>query len=165
MKSPRNLTGQKFGMLTCIEPGPRVYGNRTTWVCLCDCGNTCTKQTEHLKSALHCGCGFKKGNNFKHGHTVGQKPSKTYQCWCAMKRRCYNPACEDYENYGMKGVRVCDDWHTFENFLRDMGEAPEGLSIDRIDPFGNYEPGNCRWATVEQQAQNKRIHHTYILEN
>jgi len=60
----------------------------------------------------------------------------------------------------MKGVRVCDDWHIFENFLKDMGEAPEGLSIDRIDPFGNYERSNCRWATVEQQARNKRIHHS-----
>jgi len=91
-----------------------------------------------------------------HGHTRnGETP--TYYIWCAMQRRCFNANTKDYPNYGGRGITVCDRWRQFENFLADMGERPQGLSIDRFpNNDGNYEPGNVRWATPKEQANNRR---------
>lgn len=91
-----------------------------------------------------------------HGHTRGGDPSGAYRSWVAMRARCRNPNAESYERYGGAGVTVCDRWERFENFLADMGERPEGRSVDRIDSNGNYEPSNCRWATAQEQSQNRR---------
>ena len=86
---------------------------------------------------------------------------KTYACWQGMKQRCYNKNCCNYNSYGGRGIIVCDRWmHSFENFLADMGKKPEGMSIDRINNDGNYEPSNCRWTTVKVQQSNRRkCHH------
>lgn len=93
-----------------------------------------------------------------HGHTSNGRISSTYAAWYAMKGRCYNPRCAGFKNYGGRGIKVCDRWlNSFESFLADMGEKPSPeLSLDRINNNGNYEPGNCRWATSSQQARNKR---------
>ena len=80
----------------------------------------------------------------------------TYRSWCDMIQRCTNPRRDNYERYGGRGITVCERWMTFANFLADMGERPDGTSIDRIDNYRGYEPGNCRWATAIEQAQNKR---------
>jgi len=83
--------------------------------------------------------------------------TSTYVIWAGMKQRCMNPKAPGYKWYGALGVKVCDEWLIFENFLEDMGERPEGMSLDRIDSTKNYCKDNCRWATAKQQIRNRRV--------
>ena len=87
-------------------------------------------------------------------YSHGLSGTRAYSTWRTMVYRCTSPKSPNYAYYGGRGIRVCDRWQTFENFYADMGERPEGLSIDRIDNDGNYEPGNCRWATRNRQQRN-----------
>jgi len=86
----------------------------------------------------------------------GMWESRTYQVWANMKTRCLNPRHRDYHKYGGRGITVCERWLNFQNFLADMGEQPKGLTIERINNHGNYEPQNCKWATYKEQSQNQR---------
>lgn len=92
----------------------------------------------------------------QHGHSKEKITSLTYNSWAGMLARCQNPRHKQFAEYGGRGITVCARWQKFENFLADMGERPCGLSIDRRDNSGNYEPGNCRWATPKQQSNNRR---------
>ncbi len=93
----------------------------------------------------------------------GMRRTRIYRIWSAMKNRCFNPKNKDYPRYGGRGIAVCERWLKFENFLADMGERPLSMSIDRIDNDGNYEPGNCRWATRMEQQNNQRKNRFFVL--
>lgn len=106
-----------------------------------------------------------RGPNFQHGHMTDQAhATPTYNTWKAMKKRCGNTNHDSYRYYGGRGIKVCDRWLTFANFLADMGIRPDGMTIDRINPDGNYEPSNCRWATAEQQNANQNPYKNWKLD-
>lgn len=94
--------------------------------------------------------------NRKHLHTEGKRRTRTYTTWVQMRYRSRNPKSPDYPEYGGRGIKVCAHWDSFENFLADMGERPPGMEIDRRDGAGDYEPGNCRWATPSENSDNRR---------
>lgn len=157
-----DLTGQKFGRLIVAKRMDNDKHKNSRWLCRCKCGKNkvvlgCNLKNGRTKS---CGCLFKEGNNKKHGHSTTIKISKIYRAWDHMVSRCTNPNNIGYHNYGDRGIRVCERWMKFENFLEDMGEPPtQEHSIDRINNDGNYCKENCRWATNKQQSRNTSRNH------
>jgi hypothetical protein len=154
MNKAQNLTGRKFSLLLVISrSGSDAQGN-ATWNCICDCGRLCiTRGYEMVRGhAKSCGC-----LRVPHGHHTNGKMSPTYQSWVAMHSRCGNQNEQNFYLYGGLGVSVCERWRKFESFLSDMGERPAGKSLDRYpNRQGNYEPGNCRWATPKEQSRNTK---------
>lgn len=156
-----DLMGQRFGSLTALRYTHIVLssGRRMpAWVCACDCGAEKAILGCHLRSGKSRSCGCRLGSEKPGGN---RKKWPGYGVWQQMNYRCENPDVKGYRYYGARGIKVCDRWRGgvdgFENFIADMGgPPPDGLTIDRIDNDGNYEPGNCRWATPEQQRFNTR---------
>jgi hypothetical protein len=160
MRTPLWLAGQRYGSWTVIgkEPIKRTMPNgakRCYWLCQCDCGREREINATSLKRGISrsCGCGIPRMEF--HGMS---KTAPEYKIWMAMRERCNNPNCIAYRHYGGSGVSVCKEWNSFSRFLEDMGNRPSGMTLDRINPYGNYEPCNCRWATWKTQANNKRRH-------
>lgn len=151
-----NLTGMKFGKLTPIEFIGRI-NKKSIWKCKCECGEEVNVQAGNLKTghSKSCGCGVTNLHKIKHGHKTRSYISPTYSSWRNMLNRCYNPNVDNYIYYGALGITVCEEWHTFENFLHDMGERPINNFIDRIDNSKGYYKENCRWATQLEQNLNK----------
>lgn len=161
----KDLTGQRFGMLTVTgRCGLDASRKNALWFCECDCGDGTITSTSHLKSGhtKSCGCqnGVSKNNiatRFKPTH--GLSGTRLYSIWHHMKQRCNNPKATKYHLYGGRGIAVCEVWD--QDFLPFYDWAiangyRDDLTIDRVDCDGNYEPSNCRWATVVEQNRNRR---------
>lgn len=128
---------------------------RKALVCRCICGKEVVLEPATAKVNRSCGClRYKFLGDKKRRH--GLTGSPTYRTWVNMLTRCTNPNSDKYKWYGAKGIKVCLAWKSFESFLADMGERPQGMSLDRVDPAGNYQKSNCRWATPTEQCNNRK---------
>lgn len=151
-----DLTGQRFWRWKVLKQSTL----KKRWVCMCDCGTTRDVLGAELRSGgtKSCGCYAREVSaiaNKTHGHS---RRTKAYTTWLNMRKRCSeNAAPRDKSVYYDRGIRVCERWMVFENFLQDMGEPPPGCSIDRIDGDKGYSPDNCRWATAKMQARNSKV--------
>lgn len=148
----KDIAGQTFAQLRALYPAGQNKHRKTMWRCLCDCGQETTALAGSLLSGNTKSCGCRKK---PHGHG-GANKSPTYRSWRSMHTRVSNPNADAYRWYGALGVAIDPRWDSFKTFLADMGERPEGTTLDRIDPDGNYEPGNCRWADGATQQANRR---------
>lgn len=143
------MVGEKFGKWLVLKELPGDKTQRKV-LCKCECGKEIKKSASILKLGKSLQCHL--CNVTKHG----QEGGLTYNTWRCMMARCTNPRNHNYKNYMERGIKVCQEWHTFGNFFRDMGEKPKGLQLDRIDNNGNYEPNNCRWVTAKENSNNRR---------
>jgi hypothetical protein len=157
-----DLAGKRFGRLT-VGSFVRVEKQKRIWSATCDCGAVLEARSESLASGNTTSCGCVRrdraaGMKLRHGHARQAARTPEYRTWKGMINRCECPTSSAYMKYGAKGTRVCEAWRTsYEAFFRDVGPKPgPEYSIDRVDPYGHYEPGNVRWATAKQQANNKR---------
>lgn len=165
-----DLTGQRFGRWTVIDRAPDRRRGYPEWNCVCDCGGRGAVRANILRTgqSRSCGCLNREDKRrvcLARNTTHGMSKTPTYDTWQNMITRCHNPAATAYYKYGAKGVTVCDRWReSFEAFLADVGTRPgRAHTIDRIDNARGYEPGNCHWATMKAQQNNRTNNHRLTL--
>jgi hypothetical protein len=174
VRNPLLLAGQKFGRLTVLERAVNKAG-RACWRCHCDCGQESLVYSQALMNGKTQSCGClnrelksRKGPlaaNYRHGGAPAGKPTHEYRVWVDAKRRCSGSHPNDRKNYSERGITMCVRWRdSFEAFLADMGPCPPGLTLDRKDNDGDYEPGNCRWADKITQANNTRQNRRFTFD-
>jgi len=158
-KKPMNLAGQRFGRLIAVS-----RGSDGRWLCRCDCGQSVARLVNKLRTGetRSCGCLRREVTAAKNvaSTTHGDSHSAEYMAWACMQKRCYNPKFRGFKYYGERGVKVADVWMGrggYERFLEHVGRKPTAKhSLDRIDTYGDYTPGNVRWATASEQMRNRR---------
>lgn len=158
MAYKNNLTGNRYGRLIVLKENGKTNHGDLRWLCKCDCGNIKTITGTKLKSGWtkSCGC-LQKEIARKHMLKHGLSDSRLYSIWENMKERCYRPSNNRYYRYGARGIKVCKEWLDFEKFAEwaNKNGYKDGLSIERVDIDGNYEPNNCCWIPLKEQTQNR----------
>jgi len=158
MSDLKDLSGQKFGRLTVISRAQNNIQNRAMWNCVCDCGGGKTTLGVTLRNGRTKSCGCLRSElNIERFTVHGCTNTPEYAIWMSMKQRCNNPSNKEFSNYGNRGIKICERWYTFKNFLADMGNKPgNNFSIERVDNSKGYNPDNCIWGTGFEQANNTR---------
>lgn len=170
MPSFINITGKRFGRLIVLERLDKPSYKGASWLCKCDCGNSiiASSQSIRIGHTKSCGCynkEIRKQICIERNTTHNKSKTKVFHTWTNIRQRCNNPNISAYHKYGAKGIKVCERWNSFENFFADMGNPPTNKhTIERIDSRGHYEPSNCKWATMEEQ-QNNRTNNRLIEYN
>jgi hypothetical protein len=166
-KTIHDLTGKVLGRLTVLRVSDKP-GKTTSvdWIVECECGTVkavaqCTLVANQIRS---CGCLRRPHSIEEMDGRGGQATKKTYKKWAAMISRCKNPNNNSYHSYGGRGIEVCDRWRVYTNFLADMGEVPDGMTLERKDVNGSYNPSNCIWADWKAQYENRRGQKKYLVD-
>lgn len=156
----KDITGMRSGRLVAVSFAGVNKKRYALWECKCDCGNTTIKESRYITGGyvISCGCAIHSLEGYQTTHGMSKTP--IYKTWCGIKDRCLNPKNTAYPSYGGRGISICERWMKFENFYEDMGDRPEGMSLDRIDNDQGYSKENCRWATQSIQTYNRRKHKT-----
>lgn len=160
-----DLTGKTFGAVR-VRSFAFIRNGHTYWNCDCACGASKPLRADELcRGRDSCGClGRERSSDAvtTHGHVIGRKQSAEYRAWASLKDRCLNPHSQGWDNYGGRGITVCERWLLFEDFLADMGLRPSSRhSIERKNVNLGYGKDNCEWATIDQQARNRRTNRLY----
>ena len=160
-----NMIGRRFGRLVVVRRSERTNCGGTVWECICDCGNAKHIYANHLKSGAtqSCGC-LNRERTVQSKQTHGDAKTRLYRIWAGIKTRCYTPSNTSYARYGGRGIAMCDEWRdsfeAFRDWAMATGYDPNAkrgdCTIDRVNVNGNYEPSNCRWASVAEQNRNQR---------